>query len=54
MGQHWIFLTFCGFLLAAVAGVCLFRAYGRIMLLGAQYRYRYTTVPLIIDPSRFG
>jgi mannosyltransferase OCH1-like enzyme len=52
MGQHWMFLTFCGFLLAAVVGFCLFWTYGRIMLLGAQYRYRYTKVPSIISPSR--
>ena len=47
MGQHWMFLTFCGFLLAAVAGCCLFWTYGRIMFLGSQYRYRYTKVPPI-------
>lgn len=52
MGQHWMFLTFCGFLLAAVVGFCLFWSYGRIVLLGAQYRYRYTKVPSIISPSR--
>ncbi|KAB8272817.1 hypothetical protein BDV30DRAFT_239129 [Aspergillus minisclerotigenes] len=53
MGQHWMFLTFCGFLLAAIGGFCLFWAYGRIMLLGAQCRYRYSTVPSIICPSPF-
>jgi len=52
MGQHWIFLTFCGFLLAAVVGFCLFWTYGRIVLLGAQYRYRYSKVPSIVSPSR--
>ncbi|KAJ5137215.1 hypothetical protein N7476_004595 [Penicillium atrosanguineum] len=52
MGQHWIFLTFCGFLLAAVFGFCLFWTYGRIVLLGAQYRYRYTEVPSIISAPR--
>ncbi|KAJ5147802.1 hypothetical protein N7526_001154 [Penicillium atrosanguineum] len=52
MGQHWMLLTFCGFLLAAVVGFCLFWTYGRIVLLGAQYRYRYTKVPSIISPSR--
>ncbi|KAJ5109805.1 Mannosyl phosphorylinositol ceramide synthase SUR1 [Penicillium argentinense] len=52
MGQHWMFLTFLGFLLAAVVGFCLFWTYGRVMLLGAKYRYRYTKVPTIITPSR--
>jgi hypothetical protein len=62
MGQHWIFLTFCGFLIAAVVGFCLFWAYGRIVLLGTQYQYRrrYTEVPpplsslprLSFSPSR--
>ncbi|KAJ5831762.1 hypothetical protein N7474_000073 [Penicillium riverlandense] len=52
MGQHWMFLTFCGFLLAAVVGFFLFWIYGRIELLGAQYSYRYTKVPSIISPSR--
>lgn len=47
-----MFLTFCGFLLAAVVGFCLFWTYGRIVLLGAQYRYLYTKVPSIISPSR--
>ncbi|KAL4786496.1 nucleotide-diphospho-sugar transferase [Aspergillus varians] len=52
MGQHWTLLTLCGFLLAAAVGVCLFWAYGRIVLLGAQYRYRYTKVPSASSPSR--
>ncbi|KAJ5972778.1 uncharacterized protein N7479_002696 [Penicillium vulpinum] len=51
MGQHWFFLTVCGFLLAGVVGVCLWWSYGRVMLLGAKYRYRYSKVPSII-PSR--
>ncbi|KAJ5902970.1 Mannosyl phosphorylinositol ceramide synthase SUR1 [Penicillium tannophilum] len=45
MGQHWLFITFCGFLLAVAVTFCLFWIYSRIMLLGAQYRYRYTKVP---------
>lgn len=45
MGQHWLFITFCGFLLAVAVTFCLFWVYSRIMLLGAQYRYRYTKVP---------
>ena len=52
MGQHWIFLTLLGFLLAGTVGFCLWWTYGRVMLLGAQYRYRYTKVPTIITPSR--
>lgn len=52
MGQHWMFLTFLGFLIAAVVGFCLFWTYGRVMLLGSKYRYRYTKVPSIISPSR--
>lgn len=51
MGQHWMFLTFCGFLLVAVTGFCVFWTYGRIVLLGGQYRYRYTKVPSVISPS---
>ena len=52
MGQHWIFLTFLGFILAGVVGACLWWTYGRVMLLGAKYRYRYTKVPSIMSPSR--
>lgn len=52
MGQHWVFLTFLGFVLAGIVGFCLWWTYGRIVLLGAQYRYRYTKVPSIISPSR--
>lgn len=52
MGQHWMFLTFLGFLTAAVVGFCLFWTYGRVVLLGSKYRYRYTKVPSIISPSR--
>lgn len=52
MGQHWILLTFLGFTLAGVVGFCLWWSYGRVMLLGAKYRYRYTKVPSLIGPSR--
>lgn len=50
MGQHWVLLTFLGFVLAGIVGFCLWWTYGRIMLLGAQYRY--TKLPSIISPSR--
>ncbi|KAL4751802.1 hypothetical protein BDW72DRAFT_212567 [Aspergillus terricola var. indicus] len=56
MGQHWVFLTFCGFLLAAVVGFCLLWTYARLTHAGAQYRYgyQYTTVPSItVCPSDF-
>eukprot|EP00594_Rhizosolenia_setigera_P005719 CAMPEP_0178939110 /NCGR_PEP_ID=MMETSP0789-20121207/22_1 /TAXON_ID=3005 /ORGANISM="Rhizosolenia setigera, Strain CCMP 1694" /LENGTH=357 /DNA_ID=CAMNT_0020617903 /DNA_START=173 /DNA_END=1245 /DNA_ORIENTATION=- len=36
---------------AGVVGFCLWWTYGRVMLLGAKYRYRYSKVPSII-PSR--
>ncbi|KAJ5902506.1 Mannosyl phosphorylinositol ceramide synthase SUR1 [Penicillium taxi] len=57
MGQHWLFLTVSGFLLAGVFGVCLWWTYGRVMLLGSKYRYRYSKVPIITttrvaSPSR--
>lgn len=52
MGQHWMLLTFLGFILAGIVGFCLWWTYGRIVLLGAQYRYRYSKVPTIISPSR--
>jgi len=52
MGQHWVFLTIMGFALAGVVGICLWWTYGRVVLLGAQYRYRYTKLPSIISPSR--
>ncbi|CAI7659902.1 unnamed protein product [Penicillium glandicola] len=52
MGEHWVFLTVCGFLLAGVVGFCLWWSYGRVMLLGSKYRYRYSKVPSIISPSR--
>jgi hypothetical protein len=52
MGQHWVFLTMCGFLVAGIVGICLWWSYGRIMLLGAQYRYRYSKVPTLLSPSR--
>lgn len=44
MGEHWVFLTICGFLLAGIVGFCLWWSYGRVMLLGAKYRYRYSKV----------
>ncbi|KAJ5569994.1 uncharacterized protein N7459_009424 [Penicillium hispanicum] len=53
MGQHWMFLTLCGFLLAILVGFCLFWTYGQIVLRGAQYRYGYTKVPSrLSSPSR--
>jgi hypothetical protein len=56
MGQHWVFLTVCGFCIAGVVGFCLWWSYGRIMLLGAKYRYRYTKVssnsPRLTSPTR--
>lgn len=56
MGQHWLFLTVCGFCIAGVVGFCLWWSYGRIMLLGAQYRYRYAKVssgsPRLNSPTR--
>jgi hypothetical protein len=45
MGQHWMLLTVCGFVLAGAVGLCLWWAYGRLLLLGSRYRYRYTKVP---------
>ncbi|KAL4742965.1 hypothetical protein BDV11DRAFT_202203 [Aspergillus similis] len=56
MSKHWLFLTFCGFLLAAVVGFCLLWTFARIVHLGAQYRYgdQYTTVPsIVVSPSDF-
>lgn len=50
MGQHWLFLTVCGFCIAGLVGFCLWWSYNRIMLLGAKYRYRYSKVPAIISP----
>lgn len=47
-----MFLTFLGFLLAGVVGSCLWWTYGRVALLGAKYRYRYSKVPTSISPSR--
>ncbi|KAJ6113223.1 hypothetical protein N7523_006540 [Penicillium sp. IBT 18751x] len=47
MGQHWRFLTFCGFFLAALVSFSLFWTYGRIVLLGAQNRHRCTNLPSI-------
>ncbi|KAI1829022.1 CAZyme family GT32 [Penicillium roqueforti] len=52
MGQHWVFFTVCGFLLAGVIGFCLWWSYGRVMFLGAKYHYCYSKVPSIISPSR--
>lgn len=51
MGQHWMFLTLCGFILAGAVGFCLWWIYGRLMLLGSKYRYRYTKVPGFISVS---
>lgn len=42
MGGHWMLLTTIGFLLAGVVGFCLWWAYGRLLLLGSSYRYRYS------------
>ncbi|KAJ5701501.1 Mannosyl phosphorylinositol ceramide synthase SUR1 [Penicillium malachiteum] len=50
MGQHWMFLTFVGFILAGTVGICLWWTYGRVILLGSKYRYRYSKVPSILSP----
>ncbi|KAL1867971.1 CSG1/SUR1-like protein [Paecilomyces lecythidis] len=42
MGEHWMLLTFCGFLLAAVVGLCLFWVYSRIV------DHRYIEIPSAI------
>lgn len=52
MGQHWVFLTVCGFFLAAVVGFALWWLYARIMLLGSKYRYRYSKIPSFVSSSR--
>jgi hypothetical protein len=56
MGQHWMLLTVAGFVLAGAAGLCLWWAYGRLLLLGAKYRYRYNKLPIpglrLPSPSR--
>lgn len=49
MGQHWVFLTFCGFFLAGAVGFCLWWSYGRVMLLSSKYRYRYSKVPAFLN-----
>ncbi|KAL5334778.1 nucleotide-diphospho-sugar transferase [Aspergillus crustosus] len=50
MGQHWVFLTVCGFVVAGAVGLCLWWAYGRLLLLGSKYRYRYAKVPSLNLP----
>ncbi|KAM0118554.1 CSG1/SUR1-like protein [Aspergillus fumigatus] len=45
MGQHWMFLTVLGFILASVVGFCLWWVYGRMILLSSKYRYRYSKLP---------
>lgn len=56
MGQHWMFLTVCGFALAAVVGFSVWWIYGRLMLYSAKYRHGYSRVPTIspagLSPSR--
>ncbi|GES62848.1 MIPC synthase subunit [Aspergillus terreus] len=52
MGQHWIFLTFLGFLLAGTVGYCLWCSYGRLMVWGSKYRYRYAKLPSFISMPR--
>lgn len=57
MGQHWMLLTVAGFVLAGTVGLCLWWAYGRLLLLGSKYRYRYTKLPIpgftrLSSPSR--
>ncbi|KAI9934112.1 hypothetical protein ASPWEDRAFT_48705 [Aspergillus wentii DTO 134E9] len=52
MGQHWMFLTMCGFVLAGVVGCTLWWAYGRVMLLSSKYRYRYTKLPNFVGSPR--
>ncbi|KAJ9301365.1 CAZyme family GT32 [Paecilomyces variotii] len=45
MGGHWMLLTVLGFVLAGVVGFAVWWAYGRLLLLGSQYRYRYRKIP---------
>lgn len=45
MGEHWLFLTVCGFILAGVAGVGIWWAYGKVLLLTSKYRYQYSVLP---------
>ncbi|KAJ5543814.1 Mannosyl phosphorylinositol ceramide synthase SUR1 [Penicillium frequentans] len=47
LGQHWVFLTTIGFALAGFVGICLWWIYGRVVLLGTHYRYRYIKLPSI-------
>lgn len=54
MGQHWFFLTVCGFALAATVGLGIWWVYGRVLLLSAQYRYRYTKLPSFMTSPRRG
>ncbi|KAL2828270.1 nucleotide-diphospho-sugar transferase [Aspergillus cavernicola] len=57
MGQHWMFLTVCGFAIAGAVGICLWWAYGRVLIFSSRYRYRYSKVPglglpRLCSPSR--
>ncbi|GAD96895.1 hypothetical protein PVAR5_5560 [Paecilomyces variotii No. 5] len=47
MGEHWMLLTFCGFLLAAAVGFGLYWVYGRIV------DHRYTVIPSVIRMDSF-
>ncbi|KAK2764906.1 hypothetical protein FQN54_008603 [Arachnomyces sp. PD_36] len=50
MGGHWMLLTTIGFLVAGIVGFCLWWAYGRLLLLGSSYRYRYSRIPTRSSP----
>lgn len=47
MGQHWMFLTVCGFALAGALGYVIWWAYGRLTTWGTKYRYRYFKIPTL-------
>ena len=43
MGRHWLFMTFFGFFLAGVFGLCAWWVYGRMFLLGQGHGKRWTS-----------
>lgn len=51
MGQHWMFLTVCGFALAAIVGFSGWWIYGRVMLMPGKYCHGYSRVPTVSPAS---
>ena len=51
MGEHWMFLTLCGFLLAGIVGITVWWTYGKLLILSAKYYRPSLSLPNSTVPA---